>query len=357
MEEVKKFKKIYEEITKGINEKLDDYNKKLLENKNGYLKENLSYFANLNSNGKLIRGFLISLGYKMSKHNDLSYSYPLSLAYELFQTSVLIHDDIIDEDNLRRGKKTIHYINYENDKKYDETLSKKIGDSVAICMGDYGFFEGNKIMIEAYKNKENLPEILNYYNDVVLKTIEGELIDVKLSFDGKYKIEKTNLFDNIMLIYKYKTAYYTIIGPLTLGLILGKVNDENKLKDIEKFGEKIGVAFQIQDDILGIYNDMGKVVGSDIKEYKQTLLFSKTIENELYKDELLKYYGKSDITSNEIEKVREIFKSSGAYDYSYNMMNSLYDEALKDLGNIKWIDDEDKIILQGFVEYLRNRNK
>lgn len=357
MEELKKFKKVYEEIAKGINEKLDEYNKKLLENKTGYLKENLSYFTNLNSNGKLVRGFLISLGYKMTKHNDLSYSYPLSLAYEIFQTSVLVHDDIIDEDNLRRGKKTIHYINYENDKKYNETLSKKIGDSVAICMGDYGFFEGNKVMIDAYKDAKNLPKILNYYNDVVLKTIEGELIDVKLSFDGKYKIDETNLFENIMLIYKYKTAYYTIIGPLTLGLILGNVNDEKKLKDIEKFGEKIGIAFQIQDDILGIYNDMGKVVGSDIKEYKQTLLFSKTMENKLYKDELLKYYGKSDITKEEIEKVREIFKNSGAYDYAFNMMNTLYDEALNDLDNIEWIEDEDKIILHGFVEYLRNRNK
>lgn len=357
MKEVKEFKKIYEEISKGINEKLGEYNKKILKNKTGYLKENLEYFANLNSNGKLIRGFLISLGYKMSKHNDISYSYPLSLAYEIFQTSVLIHDDIIDEDNLRRGKKTIHYINYENDRKYDEILSKKIGDSVGICMGDYGFFEGNKIMIEAYKDDKNLPKILSYYNDIVLKTIEGELIDVKLSFDGKYKINETDLFENIMLIYKYKTAYYTIIGPLILGLKLGSINDHDKLKDIEEFGEKIGVAFQIQDDILGIYNDMGKVVGSDIKEYKQTLLYSKTMENEKYRDELLKYYGKSDITNEEIEKVRNIFKESGSYDYSYNMMNNLYDDALKDLNNIKWVLDEDKIILQGFVEYLRNRNK
>ena len=71
-----------------------------------------------------------------------------------------------------------------------------------------------------------------------------------------------------MLVYKLKTAFYTIIGPLSLGLILGGIDDE-KLEDVKNFGEKIGVAFQIQDDILGIYSDMGKVIGSDIKEFKQ----------------------------------------------------------------------------------------
>ena len=350
------FNNYYLKVKNDLDNVINTYNDNLVKDKKGYLKDNLDLFCNLNRGGKLVRGFLISLGYKISENNNIEYSYPLALAYEIFQTSILVHDDIIDEDNLRREKETIHYSNYKKNKEYNDCLAKKIGDSIAICMGDYGCYLANKQIINNYKDDKNFAKILDYYNDIVLKTIEGELIDVELSFDGRYKLKDVNLYDNIISIYKLKTAYYTIIGPLMLGLMLGKVED-NKLKEIEEFGEKIGIAFQLQDDILGIYNDMGKVVGSDIKEYKQTLLFSYTIDNSDYKDELLKYYGKENLTNDEIEKVRKIFKDSGAFDYANDMMNKLYDEALNLLNNINWISLEDKNILNGFIEYLRKRNK
>ena len=102
---------------------------------------------------------------------------------------------------------------------------------------------------------------------------------------------------------------------------------------------------------------MGKVVGSDIKEYKQTLLFSYTMNKKEYKDKLLKYYGKEQIDEKDIEEVRKIFKESGAYDYAYNLMNDMYNEALGILDKTSWISNNDKQIINGFVEYLRKRNK
>ena len=325
----------------------------MVKDKKGFLKENLEYFKNLNSDGKLIRGFLIALGYKMSKEN-IEYSYKLSLAYEIFQTAILIHDDIIDNDNLRRGKDTIHYANFKKYKSFNEVDAKKTSESIGICIGDYGFFKVNEIIIKNYKDNPNFIKLFNYYNDIVLKTVEGELIDVILSFEGKYIKENKNLEENIMLVYKLKTAFYTIIGPLSLGLILGGIDDE-KLKDVNNFGEKIGIAFQIQDDILGIYSDMGKVIGSDIKEFKQTILYSYILKNEKYREELMKYYGKEDISEVEINETRRIFKESGAYEYAYNLMNKLYNESVDIVKNNKWIKDEDKQIIVGFIEYLRTR--
>ena len=355
MENIEIFSNFYKEVKEDLNEIINDCNKGLLLNKNGYLKDNLELFTNLNKDGKLVRGFLISLGYKIAKGNNYPYSYHLALAYEIFQTSVLIHDDIIDEDNLRRGKETIHYSNYKKNKNINEKVAKKLGDSIGICMGDYGFFIANKIINNNYRLDKNYYEVVDYYNEIVLKTIEGELIDVELSFDGRYK-DNIDLYNNIINIYKLKTAYYTIIGPLTLGLVLGGVK-KDKLKEIEDFGEKIGIAFQIQDDILGIFSDMGKVVGSDIKGYKQTLLYSYVMENREYKDKLLKYYGKYELNNEVVENVRKIFIDSGAVDYSNHLMNELYDDGLKILKNIEWIKEEDKNILYGFVEYLRKRNK
>ena len=303
------FNNFYKKTALELNNSLKNYNETLIKDKTGYLKDNLDLFVNLNSDGKLIRGILIALGYKMLKDN-IDYSYNLSLAYELLQTSILIHDDIIDNDNLRRGKDTIHFANYKKYKDYDEKDAKKTSESIAICMGDYGFYKTDRLIMDNYHNDPNFYKVFSYYNDVIIKTIEGELTDVVLSFNGKYDLANTDIEDKVMLVYKLKTAYYTIIGPLTLGLLLGGATLD-KLDLIKGFGEKVGVAFQIQDDILGIYSDMGKVVGSDIKEFKQTILFSYVMNDDAYKDELLKYYGNEEITDLEINEVRRIFNESG----------------------------------------------
>ena len=254
---------------------------------------------------------------------------------------------------MRRGKDTIHYANFKKYKSLNEADAKKASESIGICMGDYGFFKVNELIIKYYQNDPNFTKLFNYYNDIVLKTIEGELTDVVLAFEGKYK-EIKDLDDNIMLIYKLKTSFYTIIGPFSLGLILGGIEEE-KLEDIKKFGEKVGIAFQIQDDILGIYSDMGKVIGSDIKEFKQTILYSYTMKNEKYKKELLKYYGKENITELEINETRRIFKECGAYDFATNLMNQYYDESIEIIKTVNWIKEEDKSILYGFVQYLKGR--
>lgn len=352
------FKNYYKKEKENLNRMISDYNKKLINEENEMLKSNLEVFSKLNSNGKLLRGMLINFGYKLTNPKDDNYSNYLALAYEIFQTSILVHDDIIDDDNLRRGNKTIHYVNYEKYSNVDSSSDfNHLSKSVAICMGDYGLYLSNSIISKYYKDDKNLGNILVYFNDIVLKTIKGELIDTILPIESKYNLLKNDLEDDIFLIYKLKTAYYTVVGPLCLGIILGSKN-ELLIDNITKFGEKIGIAYQIQDDILGIYEDnMGKVIGSDIKEFKQTILYSYIIKykNE-YKDELLKYYGKK-LNKNSIEKVRNIFDKSGAKKYAIDTMNKLYDEGLKILDNIEFNNNEDKKILYGFVEYLRKRNK
>lgn len=348
------FEEYYKNTTEKLKKIIKEYNDNLPNEKSKYLKNNLEIFSNLNSDGKLIRGILITLGYKFFNKN-IDYSLRLALAYEIFQTSILIHDDIIDNDNLRRGKETVHYTNYNKHKEYNEQEAKKLSESVAICIGDYGFFDGNQVIVKNYKNDKNFGNIMECYNDIVLKTIEGELIDIMLPFYSKYSLVKEDLEDNIMLIYKLKTAYYTIIGPLCLGMILAG-GSEDKISDITTFAEKVGIAFQIQDDILGIYYDMGKIKGSDIKEFKQTILFSYVYQTE-YKDELLKYYGNDDIDDDKIEKIKDIFNKSGAYEYANNQMLKYYDLAIKDLENIKWLDLDDKNILVGLIDYLKSRKK
>ena len=118
------------------------------------------------------------------------------------------------------------------------------------------------------------------------------------------------------------------------------------------------MAFQIQDDLLGIYGDekqIGKSITSDLEEYKQTILYSYTM-NTKYKDDLHKYYGKK-IKEKDIEKVKEIFEKSGAKKYAENKMIELFKNSENQISKLDFISDKNKSILKGFIIYLKNRNK
>lgn len=345
----------YKTKLKEFETDLKKINKSFLENDNPIVIDAVNKFINMNGDGKFLRGCLIDLGYKLTKNDD--YAKTLSLAYETFETSILIHDDIIDNAHLRRNKETIHETYKDEFKKYN-VENDNTNTSLALCIGDLGFFYTNEMITKKYKNDKNLAKLLSYYNNIVIKTIKGEIIDVALPFIEKNDKKHALHEEDIMEIYRLKTSWYTVVGPFILGMILGN----SKAKDIETFEkvlEPLGIAFQIKDDILGIYSSkeiLGKSVHSDIEEFKQTILYSyiKINRNDLL-DELLKYYGKN-ITEEESKKVQKLFEDSGALEYATNKMNEMFNEVYT---NIKSMDIKEytKNILLGLILFLRLREK
>ena len=345
----------YKTKLKEFETDLKKINKSFLENDNPIVIDAVNKFINMNGDGKFLRGCLIDLGYKLTKSDD--YAKTLSLAYETFETSILIHDDIIDNAHLRRNKETIHETYKDEFKKYN-VENDNTNTSLALCIGDLGFFYTNEMITKKYKNDKNLAKLLSYYNNIVIKTIKGEIIDVALPFIEKNDKKHALHEEDIMEIYRLKTSWYTVVGPFILGMILGN----SKAKDIETFEkvlEPLGIAFQIKDDILGIYSSkeiLGKSVYSDIEEFKQTILYSyiKINRNDLL-DELLKYYGKN-ITEEESKKVQKLFEDSGALEYATNKMNEMFNEVYT---NIKSMDIKEytKNILLGLISFLRLREK
>lgn len=345
----------YKTKLKEFETDLKKINKSFLENDNPIVIDAVNKFINMNGDGKFLRGCLIDLGYKLTKSDD--YAKTLSLAYETFETSILIHDDIIDNAHLRRNKETIHETYKDEFKKYN-VENDNTNTSLALCIGDLGFFYTNEMITKKYKNDRNLAKLLSYYNNIVIKTIKGEIIDVALPFIEKNDKKHALHEEDIMEIYRLKTSWYTVVGPFILGMILGN----SKAKDIETFEkvlEPLGIAFQIKDDILGIYSSkeiLGKSVYSDIEEFKQTILYSyiKINRNDLL-DELLKYYGKN-ITEEESKKVQKLFEDSGALEYATNKMNEMFNEVYT---NIKSMDIKEytKNILLGLILFLRLREK
>ena len=363
MEVLYSFLKYYLSVKDKFVLKMEDYNSLFIKGySNRFLEEALEQFTSSNKGGKFLRACLIALGYQSFGKDDDKYL-PLGIALELFQTSILIHDDIIDKADKRRGLDTIpmKYQKIYGDpiKSGDsfEVKRKDIGNSMALCLGDLGFYLALQIIVKNYRDNKNLNRVLEYYNDVAIKTCEGEMVDVILPFYEEFYGEEDDLESHVMEIYKLKTAWYSVVGPYCMGAILGGLDDE-KVHKLEDALINLGVAFQIKDDLLGIYGDekhIGKSVTSDVSEYKQTILYAYAINTE-YKDELLKYYGK-DISAKEMDKVKELFDKSGAREYANKTMDKLFEDSFKDILDLDFLSLDKKKLLLGFAEFLKVRSK
>ncbi|MCI9434414.1 MAG: hypothetical protein HFI86_03930 [Bacilli bacterium] len=346
---------------KAIIEKyINDYNKKFLDKKdNSIVQDAIKKFIKVNTSGKYLRSILLSLGYKIASGQNDDFYIPLAMACETFQTSILIHDDIIDNATKRRGMDTIPTVYKHQFKSKNGKKSNIVANSLGICIGDLGLYLANDIILKNYQHNANLCKILEYYNKVIVNTIKGEIIDVKLPYNLQYEKVKTCKESDIMEMYYLKTAWYTTIGPFCLGCLLAD-NNRIEIDEYEIIFKNLGVAFQIKDDIIGIYGDsncIGKPTNSDISEFKQTILYSYVYNHkEKYLKNLHKFYGKANVTESDVEEVKKIFIESGALEYAREKMDHLFDESIKQIKKLNNLGKYQNILL-GLINYLRIRQK
>lgn len=272
--------------------------------------------------GKKIRGGLVKLGYECFKKPDEKKLLPISAALEITQGAILAHDDVIDQGVLRHSRPTIHkqYEKYHQ-KHYKKGFAQHYGESMAIITGIVGYYGAINLISTANFPSNFKFQAIDQLASFMLTTGYGEGLDVDLGYRQKI-IEK-----DILTIYTYKTSYYTFIGPLKIGGILAGAG-ESQLKKFEDYGLPIGIAYQLQDDILGIFGEekeLGKSIGDDIKEGKNTLLYTQALKmgTPQQRQRLNSLWGKKDITLKEIEEVRKIIKETGSLDYSQKMTKDL----------------------------------
>lgn len=344
-----------------LNRKMKVFNEEICELDERHILECTREFSRINSGGKCIRGALVNLGYHIMNECTEEYSDELALALEIFQTAILIHDDIIDHAVLRRKQDTIPTSfcgKWKIRGGFDEETMSDTADSLAICAGDLGMYLANQKITIAYGEREFIGELMRYYNQMIINTIQGEILDVYLPFEEKnHPSSGEELVHSITEIYRLKTAWYTVIGPFCLGMILGGATSEN-IQEAEEFAEKLGIAFQIKDDILGVFTsekEMGKDAGSDIAEFKQTLLYAYVAQQKDYKEQLLLYYGRENLSTQDIQAVCEILEKSGALKYAETEMERYFSEAEEKLNGMKFIAENQKTKLLGLIWYLKMR--
>lgn len=307
--------------------------------------------------GKRIRPSLMIHGYKCIKETDAEKEKNLvfaSLAIELMEGFLLIHDDVLDQDELRRGGPTIHKA-YE--RKYSDVRNispRRFGESIAIVAGDMQNSLANEIILNSGFPEKTIKDFAKKYHEIALKTEYGWLCESMLAAKKIESIKE----EDIMKVNTYKTAAYTIEGPLHMGALLAGA-EEKDFRILSDFAIPLGQAFQLQDDILGMFGDekkLGKPVGSDMGEGKVTLLIVKALEklNERDKKTLLNVLGKNDISMKDIGNVKRIITDSGSMDYSKNLAEKLIMQAKQSLEKAEF-RREGMDFLLGIADFLIKR--
>lgn len=331
-------KKCDEYISDGT---LKEYFTKVCDNKN--LEKYIDLFIEYCLGGKRLRAFLVKTGYELfGKESDDTILLP-ALSYEVFQTAILAHDDIIDKSEQRRFKPSM-YVKFGGDHE---------GISKAIFCADIGLV----CALDMIEKSDFEPQIKNkavvHQNKIFVSTMAGELFDFELSKS------KTCTLENIIEMYLMKTAPYTVAGPLVLGAIFAGQGEDIQNKLFE-YGNLVGCAFQIKDDILGIFSSAdttGKSDLSDMREGKKTVLSLHFIQNatDVDKDKFDKIYGNENSNENDLEMIKNLFIKSGSLDFANNMCRAYIDKANEILGKMN-VNANQKQMLLEMNEYILTRN-
>ncbi|MDO8515344.1 MAG: polyprenyl synthetase family protein, partial [bacterium] len=295
--------------------------------------------------GKKLRGALIQLGYELTDKNKKDIL-EASTSIEIIHSFLLMHDDIEDQDETRRGKPTIH-------KQYAKNHSAHYGLSMGINTGDLGHDLGMEVLLNSKLPSQNKINAAIYLTQLLQRVVYGQGLDVT------YEQMENITEENVMQVHLHKTAIYTISGPLIIGAILGGFN-KNSLEMINKFGEPVGIAFQLRDDELGLFSTeetLGKPIGSDIREGKNTLLRVKAMEFATKKDrEFLNYaYGNPNISKKDVKMIQDITVNTGALDYSKKLSKSLVEQGKKIIPAITKNKDYQETLIS-MADFMISRN-
>jgi geranylgeranyl diphosphate synthase type II len=296
------------------------------------LYEPIRYILSLG--GKRLRPVLTLMAAEVF---DVDYKKALAAAtaVEVFHNFSLIHDDIMDDAPLRRGKETVH-------EKWNINTAILSGDAMLILA--YQYFEDYEPSI--------FRELAKLFSKTALEVCEGQQYDVDFETRDNVTIPE------YLKMIEYKTA--VLVGAaMKMGAIVAQTSEENK-NLIYEFGLNLGLAFQLQDDYLDAFGNpetFGKQLGGDIIENKKTYLYLKAMEfsSDEDKNQLMHLFSiQPEDNSDKIASVKDIFNSSGASSATQKAIQDYTFKAFETLRNVS-IDNQKKDILRLFGENLMGR--
>jgi len=264
---------------------------------------------------------------------------------ELFQHWILIHDDIEDGSELRRGGPVLH-------RKYGEPLALNAGDALHARMWGALALNGKTL------GPEKAVRIIKEFSQMVNETTEGQHMELGWVAHKRWDLTESDYYEMCIK----KTSWYTVASPCRLGAIVADASEE-VLEKLKEFGLRLGVAFQIQDDALNLVGDQkkyGKEKSDDILEGKRTLILLHLLGSVRpdEKDTLVSIMNKdrADKTPADVSEVLSLIRRYNAVGYARKKAVELMKEAAEVLGGISWKGDSEAAALLGlFVRFAVER--
>ena len=289
----------------------------------------------MSGGGKRLRPVLLLLAAE-AFGGEVAEAMPAALAVEVFHNFTLLHDDIMDNAAVRRGKPSVY---------------AKWGGNVAILSGDAMLITAYKLLAGLGGGK--LARVINIFNDMALEVCEGQQYD--MDFEG---MERVSVEDYILMIERKTSALLS--GSAMIGATLAGAAEED-IKKIYRFATELGLAFQLQDDMLDSYGDeaLGKKIGGDILEGKQTYLMVQAMSraSSEQREALRTTHKMAELSDSEkISRVKAIYDALDVKHATEQQIELRFERALGILDNLS-IAEERRVHLREFARNLMGRKK
>jgi geranylgeranyl diphosphate synthase, type I len=264
--------------------------------------------------GKRVRAVLVAVAYEaLGGEGGAARIVPALAAVELLQTYLLIHDDWMDEDEVRRGGPTVHAMLRER------FGSARAGETAAILAGDWACGLAQAALAATFVPQARVVAAMAELARIQTTVVMGQLLDMRAQAGDRAAVER---------VHDLKTGSYTVRGPLALGAILAGANDDARAR-LDEFARPLGVAFQLRDDLLGTFGDAratGKPSGRDLRQGKRTALVA---ELEAASDIALRdrVLGVEDAPAADVQRLIDRLVASGAKTRVEERLGALLDEA------------------------------
>lgn len=308
----------------SLNERIDDFIKEIEFNETPEtLYRPISYILSLG--GKRIRPLITLLAANLFSDNVEAAVKP-AVAIEIFHNFTLLHDDLMDRSDIRRGNPTVH---------------KKWNDNIAILSGDAMLIEAYRFLLDV--SSALMPQILKLFSDTAMDVCRGQQYD--MDFEQRLQVSESEYLEMIRL----KTAVL-LACSLKLGAILGGASQKDAAL-LYDYGINIGLAFQLKDDLLDVFGDFqtfGKNIGDDIVNNKKTYLLIKSLElsNKSQKEELLKWIEAEKFDPQEkIKAIRTIYETLNLKQISEQLIENYYLAAARSLELVEIAESRKKELI------------
>lgn len=339
------FAKLVDQIRPAVNDRLDKLFVRELAHADSLTPEVAAMVTSVRDlslrGGKRLRAALAAAGYRTATQSrSLRIPLQVGVALELLQTYFLIHDDWMDGDLVRRGGPSAHAF-----------LTERLGDahlgaSSAILAGDFAATLATQAMLAVPVSADLKEAALRAFCALQLDTIRGQQMDI---IGSEHTVE---------MVYQLKTTRYTVAGPLTLGAMLGGGSPALN-KALHAFAEPVGFAFQLSDDLLGVFGDpkkTGKPFASDLREGKRTELVNVALQraNPAERRVLIGALGNRKLKAAGLKKAVALLESTGARQAVVEHTDALIAKALKILKRPVF-DDRSRALLEDAAQMLTRR--